>query len=71
MFFWLGMNLSAEICQSLFGVQAIHQVDVDRNILPVFDNKLSKRIRGIIDAIQAQRNRCMRVGFQGACEIFV
>lgn len=61
MFLWLGLNLSPEICQSLFGVQSVHQIDTDRNILPVFDNKLSKRVRGVIDAIQAKKNRCMRV----------
>lgn len=61
MFLWLGMNLSPEICQSLFGVQSVHQIEAERNILPALDNKLSKRVNGIINTIQAGKNRCMRV----------
>lgn len=61
MFFWLGLNLSPEFCQLIFGVQSVQQFDAERNQLPVFDNKLSQRVRGIIDAIQASKNRCMRV----------
>lgn len=61
MFLWLGASLPPEFCQHVFGVPAIHQFDSDRNQLPVLDNKLSKRVRGIIDAIQAGKNRFTRV----------
>lgn len=61
MFLWLGLSLSPEFTQSVFGAQCTQQVDTDRTGLPVFDNPLSKRIRGIVDKIQEQKRRCMRV----------
>lgn len=61
MFLWLGLGLSPEFTQNVFGVQSPHQIDTDRNIIPEFDNKLSKRIHGIIGEIHQQKNRCMRV----------
>ena len=64
MFMWIGSNITQEFTQSVFGVQAVHQIDTERCRLPVFDNKLSHRIRGIIDSIQNEKNRCMRVNFK-------
>uniref|UniRef100_A0A8W7PX44 VWFA domain-containing protein n=1 Tax=Anopheles coluzzii TaxID=1518534 RepID=A0A8W7PX44_ANOCL len=61
MFLWLGLSLSPEFTQSVFGAQCTQQVDTDRTGLPVFDNPLSKRIRGIVDKIQEQKRRCMRL----------
>uniref|UniRef100_A0A182SZX4 Sec23/Sec24 helical domain-containing protein n=1 Tax=Anopheles maculatus TaxID=74869 RepID=A0A182SZX4_9DIPT len=37
------------------------QIDTDRTGLPVFDNPLSKRVRGIVEKIQDQKRRCMRL----------
>lgn len=61
MFVWLGLQLAPEFTQSVFGVQCAQQVDSDRCGLPVFDNPLSRRVRGIVQSIQAERPRCMRV----------
>lgn len=61
MFMWLGIGLSSEFTQSVFGAQCTQQIDTERCGLPVFDNPLSKRVRGIVDKIQRDRTRCMRV----------
>lgn len=63
LFVWLGLQLSPEFAQAVFGVQGAHQIDTDRCGIPVLDNPLSKRIREIIDDIQAERPRCMRVSY--------
>ncbi|KAL7043785.1 hypothetical protein ACKWTF_001663 [Chironomus riparius] len=61
MFLWLGIGLSTEFTQSVFGAQCTQQIDTERSGLPVFDNPLSKRIRGIVETIQKERTRCMRI----------
>lgn len=61
MFIWLGLSLAPEFTQAVFNTQCAQQVDTDRPGIPVLDNPLSKRVRGIIDDIQAERPRCMRV----------
>lgn len=63
LFIWLGLHLAPEFTQSVFGAQSTLQIETERSGIPVLDNPRSKRIRGIIDSIQAQRNRCMRVSF--------
>lgn len=61
MFLWLGVGLSSEFTQSVFGAPCTQQIDTERTGLPVFDNPLSKRIRGIVETIQRERTRCMRI----------
>lgn len=61
MFIWLGLSLAPEFTQSVFGAPSSQQIDTDRCGVPVFDNPLSQRIRDIIDSIQAERPRCMRI----------
>lgn len=61
MFVWLGLSLSPEFTQSVFGVPSTLQIDTDRCAIPVFENKLSHRIHSIIENIQIERPRCMRV----------
>jgi protein transport protein SEC24 len=53
--------LSSEFTQSVFGAQCTQQIDTERTGLPEFDNPLSKRIRDIVQTIQKDRTRCMRV----------
>lgn len=65
MFVWLGLSLAPEFTQSVFGAHTSQQIDTDRLGLPVFDNPLSKRVRGIVDQIQASKHRCMRVSGGG------
>lgn len=61
MFIWLGLALAPEFTQSVFGVSNVHQVDTERCGVPILDNPISERVRDIIDQIQAERPRCMRV----------
>lgn len=61
MFLWLGIGLATEFTQSVFGAPCTQQIDTERSGLPVFDNALSTRVRGIVETIQQQRTRCMRV----------
>lgn len=61
MFIFLGLGLSTEITQAVFGAPSTQQVDTERIGLPVFDNAWSKRVRGIVESIQKERTRCMRV----------
>jgi protein transport protein SEC24 len=64
MFIWLGMALSPQWIQSVFGVPSVVQVDTDRTALPVLDTPLNNRIRNIIDRIRAERHHCMRVSLK-------
>lgn len=66
LFVWLGLALAPEFTQAVFGAPSVQQIDTDRCGIPVLDNPLSKRVRGIINAIQAERPRCMRVSKQFA-----
>lgn len=61
MFIWLGLALPTEFIQSVFGFPNIQQIDTDKSGLPILDTPMSQRIRNIIDSIQAERPRCMRV----------
>jgi len=61
MFIWLGIGLSPEFTQSVFGAQSTQQIDAERCGLPVFDNPLSKAVRETVETIQKERTRCMRV----------
>lgn len=61
MFLWLGMALSSQWVQSVFGVPSVVQVDTDRTVLPVLDTPLNNRITNIINRIRGERHRCMRV----------
>lgn len=61
MFIWLGLNLSPEFVQPVFGVQCAQQIDTDKLGLPVFENPLSNRLRQIVEKLQNERTRCMRV----------
>lgn len=60
MFLWMGLALSAEWIQAVFGAPV---VDTDRPSLPVLDNPLNKRVRDIIARVRAERYHCMRVIF--------
>lgn len=64
MFVWVGLNLAPEFTQAVFSTHSAQLIDSDRPGLPVLDNPLSKRVRGIVDRIQAERPRCMRVSFK-------
>lgn len=61
MFLWLGMALSSQWVQSVFGVPSVVQVDTDRATMPILDTPLNNRIRNIINRIRAERHRCVKV----------
>ncbi|KOC60808.1 Protein transport protein Sec24C [Habropoda laboriosa] len=61
MFMWLGLALSPQWVQAVFGVPSVVQVDTDCTTLPVLDTPLNKRINGIINRVRMERHRCMRL----------
>lgn len=61
MFLWLGLALSPQWIQAVFGVPSIVQIDTDCTALPVLDTPLNKRISDIINRVRMERHRYMRV----------
>ncbi|XP_012287233.1 protein transport protein Sec24C isoform X2 [Orussus abietinus] len=61
MFLWLGLNLSPQWVQDVFGVSSVVQVDTDRTSLPLLETSLNKRINEIVGQVRSQRHRCMRL----------
>lgn len=61
MFLWLGLSLSSQWVQSVFGVNSVVQIDTDKTFIPTLDNQLNERIRDIICHVQSERRYCMRV----------
>ncbi|XP_075216989.1 COPII coat complex component secretory 24CD isoform X2 [Lycorma delicatula] len=61
LFLWLGLSLSNEWVQMVFGVPTVAQVDSDKSSLPALDNPLSVHIRSLIESIRRERHRCMRL----------
>ncbi|XP_014484007.1 PREDICTED: protein transport protein Sec24C isoform X2 [Dinoponera quadriceps] len=61
MFLWLGMALSSQWVQGVFGVPSVVQVDTDRTVLPILDTPLNNRITDIINRVRAERHRYMRL----------
>lgn len=64
MFLWLGVALSSQWVQSVFGVPSVVQVDTDRaTSMPILDTPLNNRIRNIINRIRAERHHSVKVNF--------
>uniref|UniRef100_A0A646QIX8 Protein transport protein Sec24C n=1 Tax=Hemiscolopendra marginata TaxID=943146 RepID=A0A646QIX8_9MYRI len=61
MFIWIGMNVSSEWVQNVFSVQSAAQIDIDKTKLHDLDNPLSQRVRNIIQKVQEDRQRYMRL----------
>ncbi|XP_002087639.3 protein transport protein Sec24C [Drosophila yakuba] len=60
LFVWLGQALSPDFVQSVFGVQGLQQIALERfNIVP--ETPLAKRIHGILEQIMKERSRYMRI----------
>lgn len=60
LFVWLGQSLSPNFVQSVFGVQGLQQIALERfNIVP--ETPLAKRIHGILEQIMKERSRYMRI----------
>ncbi|XP_029659768.1 protein transport protein Sec24C isoform X1 [Formica exsecta] len=60
-FLWLGIALSSQWVQNVFGVPSVVQVDTDCAALPILDTPLNNRITNIINRIHAERHRCMKL----------
>lgn len=62
MFLWLGVALSSQWVQSVFGVPSVVQVDTDRaTSMPILDTPLNNRIRNIINRIRAERHHSVKL----------
>lgn len=61
LFLWIGLNVSMEWVQNVFGVHSAAQIDIDRTSLPQLDNPLSARIRSVIESVRHKRHRYMRL----------
>jgi protein transport protein SEC24 len=64
LFLWIGLNVSMEWVQKVFGVHSAAQIDIDRTSLPHLDSPLSARIHSVIASVRHQRHRYMRVNVQ-------
>ncbi|XP_036193017.1 protein transport protein Sec24C isoform X2 [Myotis myotis] len=61
LFIWVGAGVQQGVVQSLFSVSSFSQITSGVSILPVLDNPLSKKVRGLIDSLRAQRSRYMKL----------
>ncbi|XP_012928342.1 protein transport protein Sec24C isoform X6 [Heterocephalus glaber] len=61
LFLWVGASVQQGVVQSLFSVASFSQITSGLSVLPVLDNPLSKKVRGLIDSLRAQRARYMKL----------
>ncbi|XP_064286594.1 protein transport protein Sec24C isoform X1 [Passer domesticus] len=60
-FVWVGVNVQQGLIQNLFGVSSFSQISNALSTLPVLENPFSKKVRSIIDMLQGQRSRYMKL----------
>ncbi|NXP50499.1 SC24C protein, partial [Heliornis fulica] len=60
-FVWVGVNVQQGLIQNLFGVSSFSQISNALNTLPVLENPFSKKVRSIVDMLQVQRSRYMKL----------
>lgn len=60
-FVWVGVNVQQGLIQNLFGVSSFSQISNTLSTLPVLENPFSKKVRSIIDMLQMQRSRYMKL----------
>ncbi|KFV65157.1 Protein transport protein Sec24C, partial [Dryobates pubescens] len=60
-FVWVGVNVQQGLIQNLFGVSSFSQINKALTTLPVLENPFSKKVRSIIDMLQGQRSRYMKL----------
>lgn len=60
-FVWVGVNVQQGLIQNLFGVSSFSQINKALTTLPVLENPFSKKVRSIIDMLQVQRSRYMKL----------
>ncbi|NXB12794.1 SC24C protein, partial [Cnemophilus loriae] len=60
-FVWVGVSVQQGLIQNLFGVSSFSQISNALSTLPVLENPFSKKIRSIVDMLQGQRSRYMKL----------
>ncbi|NWS57849.1 SC24C protein, partial [Chunga burmeisteri] len=60
-FVWVGVNVQQGLIQNLFGVSSFSQISNTLSTLPVLENSFSKKVRSIVDMLQVQRSRYMKL----------
>ncbi|NXJ19122.1 SC24C protein, partial [Dicrurus megarhynchus] len=60
-FVWVGVSVQQGLIQNLFGVSSFSQISNALSTLPVFENPFSKKVRSIVDMLQGQRSRYMKL----------
>ncbi|NXH66744.1 SC24C protein, partial [Hydrobates tethys] len=60
-FVWVGVNVQQGLIQNLFGVSSFSQISNALSTLPVLENPFSKKVRSIVDTLQVQRSRYMKL----------
>uniref|UniRef100_A0A8D2P4B2 SEC24 homolog C, COPII coat complex component n=1 Tax=Zosterops lateralis melanops TaxID=1220523 RepID=A0A8D2P4B2_ZOSLA len=58
-FVWVGVSVQQSLIQNLFGVSSFSQIS--NSTLPVLENPFSKKVRSIVDMLQGQRSRYMKL----------
>ena len=64
MFMWIGINVSMQWVQDVFGVQSAAQIDIDKTMLQDLDTPLSKRVRAIVKKIRDERRGHLKVSLR-------
>ncbi|KAM9232400.1 protein transport protein Sec24C isoform 2-T2 [Leptosomus discolor] len=60
-FVWVGVNVQQGLIQNLFGVSSFSQISNALSTLPVLENPFSKKVRSVVDTLQVQRSRYMKL----------
>ncbi|NWW73222.1 SC24C protein, partial [Climacteris rufus] len=60
-FVWVGVSVQQSLIQNLFGVSSFSQISNALSTLPVLENPFSKKVRSIVDMLQLQRSRYMKL----------
>ncbi|NXC80103.1 SC24C protein, partial [Cercotrichas coryphoeus] len=60
-FVWVGVSVQQGLIQNLFGVSSFSQISNALSTLPILENPFSKKVRSIVDMLQGQRSRYMKL----------
>ena len=61
MFLWIGLHVSNDWVQDVFGVHSPAQIDIDSSKLLNVDNPTSLRVRKLVETLRKGRPRYMKV----------
>ncbi|XP_003967017.2 protein transport protein Sec24D [Takifugu rubripes] len=61
MFLWLGQASPPDLIQNLFNVPSLAHLQAHMSVLPVLDNPLSKKVRGVIGDLLEKRPGSMKL----------